>query len=100
MEINGVSALITGGASGIGRATALLFAREAAEKAYRFKAEFVANVSHELRTPLTSISAYTEMLRAVGGVRIALLPRHAVRAGAVPVAPLCQAVPEGRQPAP
>ncbi len=41
---------------------ALLFAREAAEKAYQFKAEFVANVSHELRTPLNLIVGFSEMM--------------------------------------
>ncbi len=41
---------------------ALIFAREAADKAYQFKAEFVANVSHELRTPLNIISGFSEMI--------------------------------------
>lgn len=41
---------------------ALIFAQEAAEQAYRFKADFVANVSHELRTPLNLIIGFSEMM--------------------------------------
>jgi len=41
---------------------ALIFAQEAVQKAYRFKAEFVANVSHELRTPLNLIVGFSEMM--------------------------------------
>jgi signal transduction histidine kinase/DNA-binding response OmpR family regulator len=40
----------------------LIFAQEAAEKAYRFKSDFVANVSHELRTPLNLIVGFSEMM--------------------------------------
>jgi signal transduction histidine kinase/CheY-like chemotaxis protein len=53
---------------------ALLFAREAAKKAYRFKTEFVANVSHELRTPLNLIVGFSEMMatapESYGGVSL------------------------------
>ena len=41
---------------------ALIFAQEAAEHAYRFKSDFVANVSHELRTPLNLIVGFSEMM--------------------------------------
>ncbi|MCL6431998.1 MAG: PAS domain-containing sensor histidine kinase, partial [Anaerolineae bacterium] len=41
---------------------ALIYAREVAERAYRFKADFVANVSHELRTPLNLIVGFSEMI--------------------------------------
>jgi signal transduction histidine kinase/DNA-binding response OmpR family regulator len=55
---------------------ALLVAREAAEKAYRFKSDFVVNVSHELRTPLNLIIGFSEMMvtapESYGG---ALLPQ-------------------------
>lgn len=55
----------------------LIFAQEAADKAYRFKSDFVANVSHELRTPLNLIVGFSEMMvmapESYGGVA---LPRE------------------------
>jgi signal transduction histidine kinase/DNA-binding response OmpR family regulator len=55
----------------------VIFAQEAAEKAYRFKSDFVANVSHELRTPLNLIVGFSEMMamapESYGGVN---LPRE------------------------
>lgn len=41
---------------------ALATARQTAEDALRFKAEFVANVSHELRTPLNLIIGFSEVM--------------------------------------
>jgi signal transduction histidine kinase/CheY-like chemotaxis protein len=41
---------------------ALDAARQVAEEAERFKAEFVTNVSHELRTPLNLIVGFSEMM--------------------------------------
>jgi signal transduction histidine kinase/DNA-binding response OmpR family regulator len=55
----------------------LIFAQEAADQAYRFKSDFVANVSHELRTPLNLIVGFSEMMvmapESYGGVE---LPRQ------------------------
>jgi signal transduction histidine kinase/DNA-binding response OmpR family regulator len=52
----------------------LLLARQAAEKAYEFKAIFVANVSHELRMPLNLIIGFSEMMatapESYGGVQM------------------------------
>jgi len=56
---------------------ALMLAQESAERAYRFKSEFVASVSHELRTPLNLITGFSEMIvtapESYGGVP---LPRE------------------------
>jgi len=53
---------------------ALATARQTAEEALRFKAEFVANVSHELRTPLNLIIGFSEVIilspESYGGQRL------------------------------
>ena len=43
--------------------TALLSAKEAAEKANRAKTLFLANMSHELRTPMNGVVGMVDLLR-------------------------------------
>jgi len=43
--------------------TALIHAKELAEKSDNFKSEFLAQMSHEIRTPVNSILSYTSFLK-------------------------------------
>lgn len=45
------------------QASALKYAKEAADFANRAKSEFLANMSHELRTPLNAILGFTQLMQ-------------------------------------
>ncbi len=46
--------------------TAMIHAKEAAEKANRSKSAFLANMSHEIRTPMNAIMGFTQLLKQTG----------------------------------